>query len=283
MKIILKHIFYFLVISMAVIACNDDDIRDPYQPVTLPKINQLNFISGNDSSIFIYDADMIMTSGRDNTLTGIKEYEWFTMEYTDTDRKQLSGATYNISDDPVTGRRTERKATYSRDDRNMLAKVTRDGTDWDSKSFSFSYDDQYRLTQLTLNAPNTVNRYTIAYDGRSNVSSVELYQKASNVEETYKYEFSEYDSQSNPFYFLVNVFYAPVFSSNDGAVFFNKMSSSLGLLLSKNNPGKVVKHKKDGSNWVEDGTPIEYSYRYGENNYPVSISGSGLSLIIEYK
>lgn len=278
-KSILKHISYFFVISMAVIACNDDDIRDPYQPVTLPKINQLNFISGSDSSIFIYDNNVVMTSGRDNTIAGIKGYEWFTMEYVDTDRKQLSGAEYNVASDPD-GHRTERKVTYSRDDRNMLAKVTRE--EWDSKSYSFSYDDQYRLIQLTLNEPNTINRYTIAYDDRSNVSSVELYQKASNSGETYKYEFSEYDSQSNPFYLLVNAFYAPVFSSNDGAVFFNKISSSLGLLLSKNNPGKIASYSKNGNDWEADRASI-YIYQYNENNYPVSISGNGLSLIVEYK
>ncbi|MDR1171236.1 MAG: hypothetical protein LBL24_02155 [Bacteroidales bacterium] len=280
MNSILKHISCFLVISIAAITCNDDDIRDPYQPVALSKINQLNFISGNDSSIFIYDADMILTSGRDNTFTGIREYEWFTMEYADTEHKQLSGAEYNVSDDPVTGHRTERRAAYSRDDCNMLAKVTRE--EWDSKSFSFSYDDRYRLIQLTLNAPNTVNHYTIAYDDQSNVSSVELYQKAARAEGYFKHEFSEYDSKSNPFHFLVNVFYAPVFSSSDGAVFFDKMSSSLGLLLSKNNPGKVVNYTKNENDWEKGGTST-YSYQYGENNYPVGISGNGLSLAVEYK
>lgn len=272
-----KYIF-FLTINMAMIACNKDDIRDPYQPVTLPAINQLNFIYGNDSSVFIFDDGMILTSGRDNTLS-VSAFEWFAMEYADADRKQLSGALYKTASDP-TAHMTERKVTYSRDDRNMLAKLTRE--EWDSKSFSFSYDEQYRLSQLTLNMPNTVNRYTITYDDLSNVATVESYRKVSDIEGTDKYEFSGYE-KSNPFYFLVNVFYAPVFSSNNGTVFFDKMSSSLGLLLSKNNPGKVVKYAKNGNKWEESGSDT-YSYLYdAADKYPVHISGGNLELTVEYK
>ena len=258
--------------------CNKDGIPDPYQPEALPKINQLNIISGNDSSIFIFDADMALVSGRNNTLTGIKGYEWFTMEYADTEHKLLSGAEYNTASDP-NGHRTQRKVSYSRDERNMLSKVTRE--EWASKSYTLTYDDKYRLTQLTLNESNVVNRYTITYDDRSNVSSVEIYKKASDVEGNSKVEFSGYDNKTNPFRFLVNVFYAPVFSSNNGAIFFGKIESSIGLLLSKNNPEKAVRYEKNGNDWQE-GTTIFYTYTSGENDYLVSISGGGLSLTIEY-
>ena len=269
---------YCLVVVVAVAACNKDDNPDPYQPVTLPKINRLDLINGNDSTIYIYNANMVLTSGRDNTMTGIKGYEWFTMEYADEACQQLSGALYKVANDP-SAHMTERQVTYARNNRNMLATVTRE--EWASKSFSFSYDDQYRLTQLTLNESGAINRYTIAYDNRSNVSSIEIYRKVSDVEGNVKQEFSGYDNHLNPFRFLANVFYAPVFSSNNGAVFFNKMSLSLGSLLSVNNPGSVMSYIKNGNDWEEDGS-LDYVYEYSPNNYPVSISGNGLSLEIKY-
>ncbi len=275
----LKHIIYFSVVCLAIVACNKDDIPDPYQPVTLPKISRLDFINGNDSSVFIFDANMILTSGRDNNATGIYGYEWYTVQYSDSEKKHLAGAVYNVSKQQD-GHRDEYKASYSRDERNMLSKVTRESDDWKSRSFSFGYDDQYRLSQLTMNDDQTVNRYTIVYDDRSNVTSVEVYQKVSTVEGTTKWEFSGYDSNPNPFRFLVNAFYAPVFSSNNGPITYNTISSSLGLLLSQNNPAKVISYTKTGDDW-EKLSEATYSYEYGSDNYPVSISG-GLSLSIEY-
>ena len=275
---VFKQIIYFFFICLAVIACNKDGIPDPYQPETLQKINRLDFISGNDSSIFIFDNDMILVSGRNNTLTGIKGYEWFTMEYADNDRKLLSGAVYNTASDPD-GHRTERKVSYSRDDRNMLSKVTRE--EWGSRSYTFTYDDKYRLTQLMMNETNIINRFSITYDDRSNVSSVEVYKKVSDVEGTSKIEFSGYDNNSNPFRFLVNVFYAPVFSSINGAVYFGKIESSLGLLLSRNNPANASFYTKNDENWDEDSS-WSYSYTIGENSYPSAITGGGLSLKIEF-
>jgi len=272
-----RNIIYLFVTGMVVVACNKNDNSEPYQPVPLPKIDRLEFISGNDSSIFIFDKNMVLTSGRNNTFNP-KGYEWFTVKYADVECQQLMGAEYIVANDPD-GRMTEREVTYSRDKRNMLSRVTRE--EWASKSYSFSYDDQNRLTQLTLNEPNTLNRYTIVYDEKSNVSSIELYQKVSNTEGTVKHEFLDYDSNPNPFRFLVNVFYAPVFSSNNGTLFFNKMSSSLGLLLSKNNPGEVIRYAKKGDDWEETASS-KYSYESGWNNYPVHISGGGLSLEIKY-
>ena len=268
---------FFFIAGMMLVACNKEKVSDPYQPVTLSHINRLDLISGNDSSILIFDAGMVLTSGKNNTVNP-KGYEWFTMKYADVECQLLTGAEYNVANDPA-GHRTERAVTYSLDKRNMLSKVTRE--DWASKSFSLSYDAQFRLIQLTFNDLGAVNRYTIAYDDRSNVSSVELYQKASNVEGTEKHEFLDYDSNTNPFYFLVNVFYAPVLSSNNGVIFFDKLSKSLGVLLSKNNPRKVVRYLQNGKDWEEIGTS-SYSYEYGENNRPVSIAGEGLSLKIEY-
>ncbi len=272
-----RNIIYFFIMCLAVAACTKDDIPDPYQPVDLSKINRLDFISGNDSSIYVFDANMILTSGRDNNASGIAGYEWFTMEYADQDNKHLSGAIYRTASSPD-GHMTERQMTYSLDERNMLSKVTRE--DWASKSFSFVYDDKYRLSQLTMNDNNTINRYSITYDDQSNVTSVEVYRKVSNVEGTSKTEFSGYDGKQNPFRFLINAFYAPFFSSNNGAIFYGKVP--LGMLLSKNNPGKAIEYIKDGDTYSESGTEINYSYEYGNNNYPASVTGGGLSLNIKY-
>ena len=258
-----------LFICMAIFfatACNKDDIPDPYVPESFSKkITRLDFIYGNDSTIYMFDANMMLTSGRDNIVVGSSGYEWFTMLY--SGNGHLTGAEYNVSSSS-TGHRNPYQVTYSSDKRDMLSKIS--FGDWKTKTFSFSYDESYRLIQLTMNDVQTMNRYTIAYDDNSNVISIEMYAKVADVEGTTKIDYSEYDANPNPFRYLVNVFYAPYFSSGNGAIFYNKIP--LGMLLSKNNPGKAVK----------DGIITEYQYLLGEDNYPVGITGEGLSLTVKY-
>jgi hypothetical protein len=256
---------------MTAITCNEDNIRDPYRPVILPKINRLNFISGNDSSIFIYNTDMIMTSGRDNNVRNNGWKESFVMEYQNS---LLTGATYEYLMDE---RKQTRNVAYKRNDFNMLSTVVSET--W-TKSLSLSYDESYRLIQIYMKEGSTENLYAITYDG-SNVATVELHQISENGgESNTRVEYTDYDSNANPFHFLVNVFYAPAFASAYGPVRYDNLP--LGMLLSANNPTTAVQYVKNGDNWGNDGTTIDYLYEY-EDNDPVNISGGGVSLRIEYK
>ena len=270
----MKFFFYFLVINMAIVACNKTT-TDPYQPVTLPKIDRLNFISGNDSSVFMYDVGMTLISGRDNYIPSSGSgsmYEWFTMQY--TDNGLLKGAEYDVANSP-TSHKDFFQVAFSRNNRNMLSKVTRENS---KLTVSLSYNDAHKLTQITVTGDQVENRYTIAYSG-NNVSSVEIYRKVTNVEGTTRVDYSDYDARPNPFRFLANVFYAPAFASKYGPVRYDYIP--IGLLLSVNNPKTVAQYAKNGNDWEEDGSSA-YLYEYGENNYPVSISGEGLLLEIQY-
>ena len=273
-RALLKIFLCVCVTGVVVIACNRDDISDPYQPVTLPKIDRLDFVNGNDSSIFIYHTDKVLTSGRDNYIPGSGSgsmYEWFTMQY--TGNGLLNGAVYDVASSP-TDHKDFFQATFSRNNRNMLSKITRE----DSKmTVSLSYDD-IKLTRITVTGDQVENRYTIEYSGE-NVSSVEIYRKVANVEGTTREDFSDYDTYPNPFYFLVNTFYAPAFASKYGPVRFDYIP--LGFLLSANNPKTITKYAKNGNDWEKDGNSI-YVYEYDDHHYPVSISGEGLSLTIKY-
>lgn len=271
---ILKYFSYFLVVIMALVACNKT-AHDPYQPVSLAKIDRLDFISKNDSSIFIYDAGMTLTSGRDNYMPAAgsgSKYEWFTMQY--SGKGLLTGAEYDVANSPE-NHRDFFQVAFSRNDRNMLSKVTREES---RSTVSLSYNDDYRLTQMTVTDDQAFNRYTITYKG-DNVSSVEIYRKVANVEGTTREDYSDYDAYSNPFHFLVNIFYAPAFASKYGPVRYDYIP--IGLLLSVNNPKKVTKYTKSGNDW-EENVSSTYLYEYGENNYPVSISSEDLSLEIQY-
>jgi hypothetical protein len=138
---------------MAMVTCNKND--PTYQPVTLPNINRLDFINGNDSSIFIYDANMVLTSGRGNHVVNNAWKESFVMEY----RKDLlTGATYEYV---LAGRNDTRDVTFSRNNLNMLSKLT--CSTW-TKTLTFLYDD-YRLTQITIADARSENRYSILYLG----------------------------------------------------------------------------------------------------------------------
>ncbi|MDR1864120.1 MAG: hypothetical protein LBR08_00945 [Bacteroidales bacterium] len=235
-------------------SCNKDTIPEPYQPVDLPHVSRIDFIAGSDSSVFVYDGDMLLRSGRNHT-ADVNERERFAMQYSENNR--LSGAEYEV----VQGLRLNPVAvTYSRDERNMLSKVTREG--W-NKTFTFSYDDHYRLHLITVTVPEGVNRYTVTYDGQSNVAAVELYQKISETEGITKWTYGEYDAHPNPFRFLVNVFFAPAFSSGCGAVRYDNLP--LGMLLSVNNPGKVTEERNGENNLTV------FRYEYGEDNFPEMI------------
>ena len=267
----MRVIDYFFVVCVVLAACNKKENPYPYQAVTLPQISRLDFISGNDSSIFIYDANMIMTSGRGNQAGNAAWKESFVLEYRDD---LLTGATYEYA---LSGRNETREVTFSRHDDHMLSKVT--SQTW-TKNLTFSYDD-YRLSQFTIIDGRTENRYSILYLG-SNVVSVELYKKSENGGEmTTKTIYDEYDSNMNPFRYLVNVFHAPAFASNYGTVRYDVIP--LGLLLSANVPGTAAQFEKQGDDWVETGDTGHYQVSV-ENNHPVGISGGDLSLSfkIEY-
>lgn len=257
-------------------ACNEDDIPDPYVPVNFSKkITRIDFISGNDSTVYKFDSDMKLTSGRDNNATGIGGYEWFTMQYSGSGH--LTGAVYVTADNPFAHAETY-QVTCSSDDRDMLSRIS--FGDWrprTSRTFSFSYDADYRLAQLTMNDGDaqTINRYTMVYDDNSNVTSVEIYKKSSYAESTTKIDYGDYDTDlQNPFRYLVNVFYAPYFTSGNGAIFYDKIP--LAMLLSKNTPGKAVETTDTQTE------TSEYKYQLGDDGYPVGISGGGLFLTVKY-
>ena len=254
--------------SLALVACNKTDNPDPYQPVTLPQISRLDMISENDSSIFYFDSNMILTSGRGNKAENTAWKESFVMEYRDD---LLTGATYEYV---LAGRNETREVTFSRNDYRMLSKVT--SQTW-TKNLTFSYDD-YRLSQITLIDGRTENRYSILYLG-SNVVTVELYKKSENGGETAtKTIYDAHDSNMNPFRYLVNVFHAPAFASNYGTVRYDLIP--LGLLLSANIPGTAAQYEKQGDDWVKIGDNKPYHVSI-ENNRPVSISGGDLSVSLK--
>ncbi|MDR1154379.1 MAG: hypothetical protein LBL04_06685 [Bacteroidales bacterium] len=269
MKSIVKYILYLSVI-MAATACNDDNIRAPYRPVTLPKISRLNIISGSDSSVFIYNTDMILTSGRDNSEGNSAWKESFAMEYQNS---LLTGATYEYLMDE---RKQTRNISYKRNDFNMLSTIVSET--W-TKGLSLSYDESYRLIQIYMKDGSTENLYVITYNG-PNVATVELHQISENGGESdTRTEYTAYDSNANPFHFLVNVFHAPAFASAYGPVRYDSLP--LGMLLSANNPTASVSYVKNGEHWENNGTPVDYMYEYADND-PVTISGGGVSLVIEY-
>lgn len=271
----LRYVILFIT-SVLIISCNKDDIPDPYQPENLPVVNRIDFISGIDSSVYVFDANMNLTKGRDNHAQGITGYEWFTMQYS-SDGKQLTGAEYEVSRQ-IDSHKDPIPVSYSRDDRNMLSRVTREG--W-TKTLSFAYDENYRLKQVTVKDANGYEqRYTITYSG-SNVSSVEEYLNLPN-EKYVKTEYSDYDNNPNPFRFLVNVFYAPMFSSVYGVARYDNIP--FGMFLSANNPKTAVEYTKNESNeYIATGNSATFSYEYDEENkYPVQISGGGLNLEVKY-
>jgi hypothetical protein len=271
MRINKYHIIILLIASLFM-ACNKDKMPDLYRPVTLPEIQRIDFISKKDTSVFIYNDRMLLQSGRCNS-SGFGA-EWLTLRY--SENNQLTGAEYEI----LLGQRyNAQTATYSRNERNLLSKVIRD--DWEDQTFSFSYDEKHRLTLITINLPqNGTNRYTISYDELSNVSSVERYAKIAETEGETKWTFSDYDLQPNPFGFLVNVFYAPAFSSAYGPVRYDNIP--FGLLLSKNNPGKMMEYQKNGNDYALQSTN-SFRYEYGEDDYPISITKDDYPLLtIDY-
>ena len=260
-----------IAVSIAVVTCKDKP-SDPYQPVTLPNINRLDIINGNDSSIFVFDANMTLTSGRSNQVGNNAWKESFVMEYRND---LLTGATYEYV---LAGRNDTRDVTFKRNDFNMLSKLT--CSTW-TKTLSFSYES-YRLTQITITDASTENRYTIVYLGL-NVVSVELYKKSENGGEvTTKTIYDDHDSNMNPFRYLVNVFHAPAFASTYGPVRYDMIP--MGLLLSANIPGTAAQYEKNGDDWIEIGGISNYHVSV-ENNRPVSISGGDLSfsLKIDYR
>jgi len=265
------NFFCMMVVSIVVVTCNKDNPSEPYQPVALPGINRLDFICGNDSSIFIYDANMVLTSGRGNQNGNSAWKETFVMEYRND---LLTGATYEYV---LAGRNDTRDVTYNRNDFNMLSKLT--CSTW-TKTLTFSYDD-YRLTQIKITDARTENRYTIVYLGL-NVISVELFRKSENGgETTTKTMYDDHDSNMNPFRYLVNVFHAPAFASAYGSIRYDLVP--MGLLLSANIPGTAAQYVKNGDDWVETEGASNYHVSV-ENNRPVGISGGDLSipLKIEY-
>ncbi len=266
-----------LVISILLVsACSKDDIPDPYQPKALPAITRLNVISGLDSSIYFFNSRTQLSSGRNNSVGyGNSSRESYSIEYSND---LLVGADY----ENWLGSRTQpRRVTYSRNDRNMLATVSSD--EKSDGAFSLSYNDQYLLSQIIYtDAQSTISKYTITYDANANVSVVELHTQGSAVIEKYeKWEYQSYDSHPNPFYFLVNVFYAPVFSSTRGPVL--SQTIPLGSLLSVNNPGAFMKYtKSSSSDEYGSGMGYPYTYTYDDNNeYPVEVS-VGVNLKFEY-
>ena len=263
--------FLFCIPILFAVSCNDDDIPEPYQPVTnLPKIKQLEFVSGTDSSIFVFDTDMVLISGRSNK-PGFG-YEWFTMQY--SEKGQLTGAEYNTASSSG-GHRDFYQVTYSRNNRNMLSGLSREG--W-TKTFSFAYDDSYRLNRITFTEGKSVIRHTVEYDDQSNVLSVETY-KNTPSDSYEKSVCSDYDDKRNPFRFLVNVFFAPYFSSNSGVIFFDNIPP--GMLLSRNNPGQIKQYIKNGEEWTETGTAVFHRENHNEDGYPTQIDGD-LSMEIRY-
>ena len=272
MNCLLKHLILFAT-ACSFFSCNKDNIPDPYQPVNLPDIRRVDFISGNDSSVYIFDNDMILSNGRTNNVLGITGFEWFTMHYSDS--KLLTGATYDVARQ-FDARRDYYEIMYTRDERNMLSKVDRE--EW-TKTLSFTYGDNYLLKQVMVRAENGYEeRYTITYSG-FNVSSVEKYLNQPN-EQYIKTEYSGYEKH-NPFRFLVNVFYTPLFSSTYGAVRYDNIP--FGMFLSANNPKQMTEYMKDeNGEYVTTGNSATFSYEYGEDNYPILINGGGLNLEIKY-
>jgi hypothetical protein len=251
-------------------ACSKDEIQGVYQPEELSGLRQLKFSNGSDSSIYIFDAAMTLVSGRGNTAGSNEWQESFEMKYQD---KLLTGAEYQF---PLLGRDSWRTVSYARNSRNMLSNV--DGEDM-NRSISCSYDDRYRLTQIFDEFKGGANRYTIAYDDRSNVSSVELYRSMPTGTYT-KWEYGDYDTCENPFRFLVNVFYAPVFSSKYGPVRYDAIP--LGMLLSVNNPREATRYERAGDGeYPAAGAAEKYSYTCNDDRYPVRVDGA-FSLTIEY-
>ena len=108
-----------------------------------------------------------------------------------------------------------------------------------------------------------------------------MHKKSENGGEiTTKTIYDEYDSNMNPFRYLVNVFHAPIFASTYGQIRYDVIP--LGLLLSANIPGTATQYEKEGGDWVEIGTTGNYNVSV-ENNRPVSISGGDLSLSLKIK
>ncbi len=265
--------FFFLILCVGaffLVSCSKDNIPDPYQPVNLPKIQQLDVVNGNDSSLYYFDANMLLISGKNNTSGNSSWQESYTVNY---QGDQLIGATYEYVQQ---GRNQTRTATYSRDERNILSKVTSEG--W-TQSISFSYDEYYRLTQVTVFDNDVVSRYTISYNEQSNVSSVECYRNTPSDSYT-KWDYSDYDTMQNPFRFLINVFYAPAFSSNYGPVRYATIP--LGMLLSVNNPGKMIEYVKTGDTYAASGNQDVYQYEYDGENYPTKININQWSLEVKY-
>ena len=272
---VMRHIqvVVCLVSSLYMLSCNDDDIPEVYQPQSLPAMRQINYIQNKDSSIYLFDQSMQLTSGRCNTM-GFSGKELFTMEYSAAG--YLSGAEYTIQ----ASRNNLYLVSYSLNDRNMLSKVTREER---SETISLGYDGDYRLTQVTVNTETgAMTRYTIEYDGSNNVASVEKFMAYPSDSYT-KWEFGDYDVHNNPFRFLVNVFFAPAFSSAYGPVRYDNDSNiNFAMLLSRNNPGGAIEYRKDTEgNYLATGVTQEYNYDYNDDKYPVAISG-GITLNIEY-
>jgi major membrane immunogen (membrane-anchored lipoprotein) len=273
----LSLVFLFLA------SCSKDKIPEPYQPVDMPSISRIDFICDRDSSVYFFNENMVLTSGRGNTAGNNAWKESFTLEYSG---ELLTGAAYEYIES--SGRIQERKAVFSRNDRNMLSKVACENTG--IPQTTLAYDDRYRLTQISFQIDDSYAAlYTVTYDDNSNVSSVEEYKRVP-VDSYIKWEYGNYETgeKINPFRFLVNVFHAPVFSSQYGALFHSKIFSSnnfhlLGLILSKNNPGTAVKSVKEADEYKLENVSRSYIYEYDDDGYPLAVfSADAMLFVINY-
>ncbi|MDR1668289.1 MAG: hypothetical protein LBS03_11480 [Bacteroidales bacterium] len=244
---------------LLLVACKGEEVA-VYEPELLPAFRRVDFVTaGGDSSIFVYDGQMQLLSGRCHSATFGRER--FTMQYSDG---RPTGAEYETvigtRDNPV-------PVSFSLNRHNMLLTLTREG--WD-KTFTFTYDDRFRLISFSVQLPqNGIYSSTISYDEQSNVSAVERYSNISGTQGATRTEFSDYDRHPNPFRLLVNVFYAPLFASAYGPLRYDNLGIPSGMVLSVNNPGKIIEYPDTGSSYERI-----FEYRYDSNGYPVSINCS---------
>ncbi|MDR0714307.1 MAG: hypothetical protein LBF89_08635 [Bacteroidales bacterium] len=250
-----KHGLWLLAFLLA--ACNEEDVQT-YEPETLPTFRRVDFVTvRNDSSIFMYDEHMQLIAGRCNSVSFGQER--FTMQYSDG---RLTGAEYETS---IGTRYNPAPVDFSLNRHGMLQAVVREG--WD-KTFTFTYDDRFRLVSFSVQLPqNGVYNNTVSYDEQSNVSVIERFSSISGIQGSARMEFSDYDRSPNPFRLLINVFYAPLFASAYGPLRYDNTGISLGLILSVNNPGKIVEYPDAGGSYESI-----FEYSYGPDNYPVSIN-----------
>jgi hypothetical protein len=262
--------FHLCLLAFLLAACKEEEVRT-YTQEDLPAFRRVDFVTaGGDSSVFVYDEHMQLVSGRCNSIAFGNER--FTMQYSDG---RLTGAEYETR---IGARYSPVPVNFSLNRHGMLQTVVREG--WD-KTFTFAYDDRFRLISFSVQLPqNGVYSNAITYDEQSNVSVVERFSSISGTQGTTRMEFSDYDRHPNPFRLLVNVFYAPLFASAYGPLRYDNIGIPLGMILSVNNPGKMIEYPGAGNS-----RESVFDYRYNSDGYPVSISrpaDSSFPLSIKY-